>query len=159
MRKVLRSIQIWLVVIKLVFFLWWDARRWSYIGGHTQIKQEFRQSLRARWLTRKLLQLGSAFIKLGQLLSARPDVLPTGWIKELSDLQDKVPQFPFEIAEEILQKELLEKFEEIKTLNKTPLGAASIAQVHLAELSNGQKVVFKIQRPGLEDLFILDFLL
>ena len=156
MSKVFRSIQIWHVVITLLFFLWWDAQLWTYVGRHSKKKQELRERRRARWLTNELLNLGSAFIKLGQLLSARPDVLPSGWIDELADLQDKVPEFEFDKAESILQKELSTNFQEIKDLERAPLGAASIAQVHRATLKDGKVVVFKIQRPGLQTLFRLD---
>tara|TARA_Y100001968_G_C19448796_1_gene767091 strand:+ start:609 stop:2264 length:1656 start_codon:yes stop_codon:yes gene_type:complete len=156
MQKVFRSIQIWCVVLKLLFFLWWDARSWSYLKGNTKTRKELRQRIRAKWLTNQFLELGSAFIKLGQLLSARPDVLPSGWIDQLTDLQDKVPEFEFEKAESILRQELLVNFQEIKEIERAPLGAASIAQVHRATLKNEEVVVFKIQRPGLENLFRLD---
>tara|TARA_Y100001968_G_scaffold325901_1_gene367960 strand:+ start:5580 stop:7259 length:1680 start_codon:yes stop_codon:yes gene_type:complete len=156
MKKAIRALKIWNIVLKLILFLWWDAQKWSYIGGYTPDKQQCRQRLRATWITKQLLDLGSAFIKLGQLLSARPDVLPAGWIVELSDLQDRVPAFSFEKAEKILNKELQLNFKEIDELDIKPLGAASIAQVHRAVLKNGRKVIFKIQRPDLENLFRLD---
>tara|TARA_Y100001968_G_scaffold67200_1_gene58032 strand:- start:9716 stop:11371 length:1656 start_codon:yes stop_codon:yes gene_type:complete len=156
MEKIFRSIKIWQVVIRLLFFLWWDSRSWTYLGGYKKAKKEYRQRLRARWLTNQLLHLGSAFVKLGQLLSARPDVLPVGWIEELASLQDKVPPFDFEIVEQILKKQLLANFQEIKELERNQLGAASIAQVHRATLKNGKVVVFKVQRPGLQKLFRLD---
>ena len=156
MLKIQRSIKIWRVVLCLIFFLWWDSRRWSYVGGQSSKKQQLRQRIRAGWLTKQLLDLGSAFIKLGQLLSARPDVLPAGWIVELADLQDKVPPFNYEKAKSILQKELAIDFQEINQLDKSPIGAASIAQVHKAILKDGREVVFKIKRPELEKLFRLD---
>ena len=156
LKKALRALKIWNVVFKLIFFLWWDSRKWTYINGFNESRQELRQQLRAKWITKKLLELGSAFIKLGQLLSARPDVLPAGWIIELSDLQDRVPPFSFEKAEVILKQELQNDFEEIATLDCQPLAAASIAQVHKALLNDGRNVIFKIQRPGLQHLFRLD---
>ena len=156
MQKVFRSIQIWLVVIQLLIFLWWDSRSWTYLRGYTKQNKSYRQRRRAKWLTNELLSLGSAFIKLGQLLSARPDVLPSGWIDELADLQDKVPAFDYLKAESIIKNELQNNFQEIKEIERKPLGAASIAQVHRATLNNGQTVVFKIQRPGLQTLFRLD---
>ncbi len=156
MKKILRSLKIWKVVFLLVFFLWWDARKWNYINGFTQKRKSERQKIRAFWLTKQFLNLGSAFIKLGQLLSARPDILPAGWIVELEGLQDKVPPFEFEKVESILKSELKLNFKKIKNIVRAPLGAASIAQVHLAKLDNGKDVVFKIQRPGLEKLFRLD---
>ena len=71
---------------------------------HSQEGRAARQQRRARWLTAELLQLGSAFIKLGQLLSARPDVLPAGWVTELASLQDSVPAFPFEQVQAVLEE-------------------------------------------------------
>ncbi len=155
-KSISRALKIWQVILKLVGFLWLDSQQWSYIGGYTENKKELRQRFRAHWLTNEILSLGSAFIKLGQLLSARPDILPSGWIVELSDLQDKVPAFSFDKAEQILQKELGVNFTEITYIDKQPIGSASIAQVHQAKLKNGRKVIFKIQRPGLGDLFRLD---
>ena len=102
-RRGLRALRIWRSVLTLLVLLWWDGRSWSYPGGVTPERQQRRQQDRARWLTQELLQLGSAFIKLGQLLSARPDVLPAGWVAELADLQDKVPAFPFDQAQILLE--------------------------------------------------------
>ena len=93
-RRAIRALRIWRAVVKLLALLWWDGQSWTYAGGITPERREQRQQRRARWLTRELLDLGSAFIKLGQLLSARPDVLPAGWVAELADLQDKVPACP-----------------------------------------------------------------
>ena len=156
LQSISRALKIWEAILKLIFFLWLDSRKWSYIGGFTQTKKIYRQELRANWLTKEILELGSAFIKLGQLLSARPDILPAGWITELANLQDKVPSFAFETAEKILQKELQVKFQEISDINQIPIGSASIAQVHKATLQDGREVIFKIQRPYLEKLFRLD---
>ena len=156
LKSIFRSIRIWQVILKLVFFLWIDSRNWSYIAGYTEDKKELRQRFRANWLKKEILNLGSAFIKLGQLLSARPDILPSGWIVELADLQDKVPSFSFDQAEKILKEELGLNFTEITNIEKYPIGSASIAQVHKATLKNGRQVIFKIQRPGLDKLFNLD---
>ena len=72
----LRPLRIWWLALALLLGLWWDGQTWSYVGGVTPERQRSRQQRRARWLTQEFLGLGSAFIKLGQLLSARPDVLP-----------------------------------------------------------------------------------
>ncbi len=151
-----RALRIWKTFLSLLIFLWWDARKWSYLGAFTPEKRQLRQQIRARWLTREFVHLGSAFIKLGQLLSARPDVLPSSWVSELADLQDKVPAFDFQTAQQVVKHELGGKYSEIIDLNKEPLGAASLAQVHRARLKNGREIVLKIQRPGLEKLFRLD---
>ncbi len=152
----MRALNIWKSVLTLLIFLWWDNQDWSYRGGYSKQKKLFRQNLRARWLTKEFLKLGSAFIKLGQLLSARPDVLPKGWIVELASLQDNVPPFNFEKAQAILEKELGHRCKEIIEIQAAPLGAASLAQVHKGCLRSGRQVVFKIQRPGLETYFRLD---
>ena len=152
----LRAIRIWKAVFYLIFFLWWDNQSWTYIGGLTSKKEALRQKRRARWLTKELLGLGSAFIKLGQLLSARPDVFPKEWVIELANLQDKVPPFEFNQVQAILENELGDRCEEIIDINEFPLGAASLAQVHRACLRSGRQVVFKIKRPGLENFFRLD---
>jgi predicted unusual protein kinase regulating ubiquinone biosynthesis (AarF/ABC1/UbiB family) len=104
----------------------------------------------------RFLELGSAFIKLGQLLSARPDVLPAELVEELAHLQDKVPAFPFAVVQELLEQELGERCAEIIDIEEEPLGSASLAQVHRASLRSGRQVVLKVQRPGLERIFRLD---
>jgi len=156
LRGAVRSLRIWRSVLTLIAYLWWDAREWTYPGGCTPERKASRQQRRARWLTAELLSLGSAFIKLGQLLSARPDVLPAGWVAELADLQDKVPPFSFDRAQSVLEEELGQRCAEIIDLDPQPLGAASLAQVHRASLRSGRQVVLKIQRPGLERVFRLD---
>ncbi|WP_320666470.1 AarF/ABC1/UbiB kinase family protein [Prochlorococcus sp. MIT 1307] len=156
LRRGFRALRIWKAVVSLLFFIWWDRRAWSYPLGRSFEKKQARQQIRARWLTKELVHLGSAFIKLGQLLSARPDVLPSGWVTELADLQDKVPAFSFQKAQAVIEQELGSKYKEIVDIDQEPLGAASLAQVHRAQLKNGRQVVLKIQRPGLEKLFRLD---
>ena len=156
LRRALRGLRIWRSVLTLMVLLWWDGRAWTYRGGCTEERRAARQQRRARWLTAELLELGSAFIKLGQLLSARPDVLPAGWVSELADLQDKVPSFSFDLAQAVLEDELGQRCVEIIDLDQEPLGAASLAQVHRARLRSGRQVVLKIQRPGLEAVFRLD---
>ena len=156
LRRALRGLRIWRSVLTLMVLLWWDGCAWTYRGGCTEERRAARQQRRARWLTAELLELGSAFIKLGQLLSARPDVLPAGWVSELADLQDKVPSFSFDRAQAVLEDELGQRCVEIIDLDQEPLGAASLAQVHRARLRSGRQVVLKIQRPGLEAVFRLD---
>ncbi len=151
-----RALRIWKTVLILILLIWWDSRSWTYIGGASKNKKQQRQEKRAKWLSKELLNLGSAFIKLGQLLSARPDVLPPGWIVELAELQDNVPPFSFSEVQKVLQNELGSSFQEIQALDQQPLGAASLAQVHRAQLKNERQIVLKVQRPGLEKLFKLD---
>jgi len=152
----IRPLRIWWLALGLLASLWWNGRGWSYPGGMTPERQGLRQRRLARWLTGQFLELGSAFIKVGQLLSARPDVLPAEVVEELASLQDRVPAFPFAEVESILEQELGQRRLEIIDLEVDPLGSASLAQVHRASLRSGRQVVFKVQRPGLERLFRLD---
>ncbi len=112
---------------------------------------------------RKVLEeLGPAFIKLGQILSTRPDIIPIEFCKEFEKLQDKVPPFELNRVEEVIQSELKKPIDEIfNNFSSTPVAAASLSQVHYAELKSGEKVVVKIQRPNIKkvvttDLKILD---
>ena len=156
MGSLLRSLRIWRAVLVLAGRLWLDARDWTYPGGVSPERREARQDRLAAWFVRELLNLGSAFIKLGQLLSARPDLLPAVWVEQLAQLQDRVPAFPFSQAEALLEAELGPRCQEVVEIDPVPLGSASLAQVHRAQLRSGRDVVLKLQRPGLERLFRLD---
>tara|TARA_Y100001968_G_scaffold259285_1_gene246506 strand:- start:47893 stop:49479 length:1587 start_codon:yes stop_codon:yes gene_type:complete len=136
-------------------YLWIDNVFLKLISNN-QNKKESIQTKRARWLTNELIKLGSAFIKIGQLLSARPDLIPKTWIGELSKLQDEVPQFSFKEVEKIIKNQLQNKYLQIKHIDPNPIGSASLAQVHKANLINNKEVVFKVQRPNLKNLFIID---
>ncbi len=153
---VLRPLRIWWVAVALMVGLWWDGQAWTYPGGVSPERQARRRTRRARWITRQFLALGSAFIKLGQLLSARPDVLPAELVEELARLQDQVPAFGFDVVQGLLEQELGDRCAEIVDLEEPPLGAASLAQVHRASLRSGRQVVLKVQRPGLERVFRAD---
>lgn len=98
-------------------------------------------------------ELGPTFIKLAQVLSNRPDMLPEGLIKELEKLQDNVPPFRYDIVREIIKKELGGEVEQFfDEFEEKPLASASIGQVHAARLKNGQKVVVKVQRPEVREI-------
>ncbi len=111
-----------------------------------------------------LIELGPAFIKLGQLLSTRRDLLPADIADELETLQDQVPAFDSEIAAAVIETSLGHPLtESFVHFDLEPLASASIAQVHTAELKNGEPVVIKIRRPDItervvEDLGILESL-
>ena len=94
--------------------------------------------------------LGPTFIKLAQLLSNRPDVMPAELIDEFEKLQDKVPPFEEEVARQIIEEELGKPIDEVfDVFDKKPLGSASIGQVHRARLKTGENVVVKVQRPNI----------
>jgi len=97
-----------------------------------------------------LEELGPTFVKLGQLASSRPDLLPADILKELERLQDQVAVFPFEEASAIIEQELGDSVECLFShFHETPIAAASIGQVYRACLKDGQDVVVKVQRPNL----------
>ena len=104
-----------------------------------------------------LEELGPTYIKLGQVLSTRPDLIPLEFIDELAKLQDSVPPFPFAEAEAILQHELhapaAELFEQI---GPEPVASASIAQVHRARLKSGEEAAVKVRRPGIRAIVEVD---
>ena len=98
-----------------------------------------------------LEDLGPTYIKLGQLLSGRGDLLPAEYIEELTKLLDSAPAFPYEDAARQVERELGQPPEAIfATFEREPIAAASIGQVHRAVLHNGDLVVVKIQRPDIE---------
>ena len=104
-----------------------------------------------------LEELGPTFIKLGQALSTRQDLLPADFIKELVKLQDEVPSFPFQEAREIAETELRGTLDEFfQHMEPVPLAAASIGQVHRARLKDGEDVAVKIQRPGIRRIVEAD---
>ncbi len=101
-----------------------------------------------------LEELGTTYVKLGQLLSSRPDLLPDVYINELGELVDDVPPFPFEEARRIIDEDIgLDVF---ARLDEEPLACASIAQVHSALLRTGREVVVKVRRPNIEEQIALD---
>jgi len=155
LKRLKRGFLIWITLISLLINLWLDNIRFTIFQTKSSKKSRV-QIKRAKWFTNQLIKLGSAFIKIGQLLSARPDLIPNTWIQELSKLQDQVPNFSFEQVEETIKKELRSKSDEIDEIISEPVGSASLAQVHRATLKNGKKVVFKVQRPNLKELFIID---
>jgi len=106
-------------------------------------------SERGRRLREMLDELGPTFVKFGQLLSMRPDVLPPDIIAELRGLQDDVRPFSFELAKESIEEELGQPIERLfLEFEQLPMAAASIGQVHRAVLPNGHRVAVKVQRPG-----------
>ncbi len=155
LKKLKRAFLIWITLLSLLINLWIDNIRFTIFQTKSDEKSRV-QVKRARWFTNQLIRLGSAFIKIGQLLSARPDLIPNTWIQELSKLQDQVPNFSFGQVKETIRDELGSKFNEIDQIIFDPVGSASLAQVHRATLKDGKEVVFKVQRPNLKELFIID---
>ncbi|TVQ22035.1 MAG: AarF/ABC1/UbiB kinase family protein [Leptolyngbya sp. DLM2.Bin15] len=132
--------------------IWWD--RWT---GRVKAGQ----AQRAKQLRILLTQLGPAYIKVGQALSTRPDLVPPSYLEELTQLQDQLPPFPNEIAFRFIEEELGDRPEQIYAeFSEHPVAAASLGQVYKARLKTGEQVAVKVQRPGLAlritlDLYIL----
>ena len=145
-----RQLEIFSVAVKFGLSLWWDN-----LAGNLSSKQRHR---RANWLVQKIFKLGPTFIKIGQALSTRPDLIPLEYARELAKLQDKVPPFNSNEAIAIVESEFGKSIYTLyRDFELQPLASASIGQVHKARLHTGEDVVVKIQRPGLEALFNLDF--
>ncbi len=103
-------------------------------------------------------ELGPSFIKLGQLLATREDILDAGLIRELKLLQNKVKGIPFDVAKRVIEDSLGKKIEEVfRFINEDAIGTASIGVVYKAELLSGEKVVVKVRRPGIAKLIMTDF--
>ncbi|MGE5353276.1 MAG: ABC1 kinase family protein [Acidobacteriota bacterium] len=108
-------------------------------------------------LAHDLEELGPTFIKLGQLLSTRPDFLPQPYLDALSRLQDNVKPFSFEEVEQIVQDELGVRISKaFMEFNHEPMAAASLGQVHKAKLRDGRAVAVKVQRPGIRETILND---
>ena len=109
-------------------------------------------------LRKSFEELGPSFIKLGQLLATREDLLEPSVIKELKLLQDQVKGIPFEVAKKVIEENLGKKISEVfSSIDQVPIGTASIGVVYKAELHNGQKVVVKVRRPNITKLILTDF--
>ena len=114
-------------------------------------------SPKAEELADDLEKLGPTFIKLGQLLSTRPDILPEPYLEALSRLQDNVEPFPIEEVEQIVSTELGARLSKLfRNFEREPTAAASLSQVHRAEMRDGRVVVVKVQRPNIRDQIVED---
>src|SRR5215207_6842554 len=115
------------------------------------------ESAPAEELAKDLERLGPTFIKLGQLLSTRADLLPGPYLDALTRLQDQIEPFPYEEVERIVSGELGVRLSKaFAEFEPSPLAAASLAQVHRAYMRNGRAVVVKVQRPDIRDLIVSD---
>src|SRR5437016_3995330 len=118
------------------------------VDGRKAGDPETGQTARGRHLRDMLDELGPTFVKFGQLLSTRPDIVPPDIIAELRSLQDDVRPFPFSDVERTITEELDQPIERLFIeFEEKPLAAASIGQVHRATLPNGRRVAVKVQRP------------
>ncbi|MCS6884509.1 MAG: AarF/ABC1/UbiB kinase family protein [Acidobacteriota bacterium] len=151
--RVTRPIVIVWTLFNFLLYVYLDFKGW--LGK--QASREARLRRQARKLLERLLWLGPTFIKIGQALGTRADLLPIPYIDELSKLQDKVPKFPNEVAFAIVEKELGRHPQELfAEITPEPIAAASLGQVYHARLKSGQEVAIKVQRPNLEAVIAFD---
>ncbi|MBF2051052.1 MAG: AarF/ABC1/UbiB kinase family protein [Elainella sp. C42_A2020_010] len=152
-----RYIDIWAFVLKLMAAQWAYNKAWTYPNGLTEESQAQRRRKLAVWIRETLLDLGPTFIKVGQMFSTRADLFPIEYVEELSKLQDKVPAFSYEQVERIIEQDFGRTIPELyRSFDPIPIAAASLGQVHRAQLHSGAEVVVKVQRPGLKKLFTID---
>lgn len=128
--------------------LWLDGKQGK------KVKAEKKRAIQLRTT---LTELGPAFIKVGQALSTRPDVMPTLYLDELTKLQDQLPPFSNQVAYQFIEEELGDHPDNIYAeLSADPLAAASLGQVYKGKLKTGETVAVKVQRPGLSESIALD---
>ena len=143
-----RLLNIIFPLVGLLFDNWWDS-----LWGNSA-KNE---SKRAVKLKKVLTKLGPAYIKIGQALSTRPDLVSPAYLQELTTLQDQLPPFPNEIAYQFIQEELGKTPDQIYAeISLDPIAAASLGQVYRGRLKTGEEVAIKVQRPDLVRRITLD---
>ena len=147
--SIIRTLQVFIKLLPSVFALRKDRKKWINQEKNTIDSKQFRKN--AQKILETFISLGPVYIKLGQWLSSRADILPQPYLEELAKLQDNVPATPFEEVKPIIEKDLGpidEKFDEI---NSECISGASIGQVYRGSISN-QQIVVKVKRPGIEKI-------
>jgi predicted unusual protein kinase regulating ubiquinone biosynthesis (AarF/ABC1/UbiB family) len=143
-------------ILEIVLGNGWDYMRGLLTGG----KPDKPQLPPPAILRKILVELGPFYVKFGQLLSTRPDLLPPSYIEALTALQAKVPTVDWPEIETIIRQELKQPIEDIfAQINHEPVAAGSIAQIHRARLINGEEVALKVQRPGIDAIVDQDIIL
>ena len=143
----IRTIQIFIKLLPSIFALRRDRKKWIHQEKTEINSEQFRKN--ARKVLDTFISLGPVYIKLGQWLSSRADILPQPYLEELAKLQDSVPPAPFDQIKPIIEKDLgpiNEKFDEI---DSNCISGASLGQVYRGSIS-GQQVAIKVKRPGIE---------
>jgi ubiquinone biosynthesis protein len=149
-RNLGRMSEIAQVAVRHGFGYFFETHRLTdLLPGRPKLDTDATGSQRGQHLREMLDELGPTFVKFGQLLSTRPDVVPPDIVSELQALQDAVRPFPYEDVERVIREDLGLSVEQLFTeFDPTPVAAASIGQVHQATLPNGHRVAVKVQRPN-----------
>ena len=154
------SITGWMLTRVLASYRLWGTRSAFLPSGMQAAALTALHRKNARRFRKTSLEQGGAFLKIGQILSSRPDLLPAAWVDELAQLQDQARPETFEAIRAVIEEEFGTPLEELfQSFEPQPLAAASIGQVHRARLHDGREVAVKIQRPGLGEVIELDMTL
>lgn len=144
-----RAIKILFKLIPLILVLRKDRKQWVRQEGQNIDNEKFKRH--AKKILNTFVSLGPVYIKLGQWLSSRADILPQPYMEELSKLQDDVPAAPFEKVKPIIEKDLGPIEKKFDTINTNAISGASLGQVYLAK-TRGQDVIIKVKRPEIEKI-------
>lgn len=150
----------WMLARMAMAYRFWSTRSAFLPRSRWQSSLDQLHRTHARRFRDVSLRHGGAFLKIGQLLSSRPDLLPDAWVEELAVLQDQAAPEPADTIVAVIEEQLGATMEALfATFDPEPIAAASIGQVHRARLHDGREVAVKVQRPGLEEVIALDMAL
>ncbi len=148
-----RTIQVLFKLLPSVLALRRDRKKWINQEKNQINSDQFRKN--ARKVLDTFISLGPVYIKLGQWLSSRADILPQPYLEELSKLQDSVPSAPFDQVKPIIEKEIGSVDEKFDQIDPNAISGASLGQVYRGSIS-GQQIVVKVKRPGIEKIVAKD---
>ena len=148
-----RTIQVLFKLLPSILALRKDRKKWINQEKSQIDSEQFRKN--ARKILDTFISLGPVYIKLGQWLSSRADILPQPYLEELSKLQDSVPSAPFDQVKPIIEKDLGSINEKFDSIDPNSISGASLGQVYRGTIS-GQQIVVKVKRPGIEKVVAKD---